>query len=230
MTNINNPAHTTPQSRWEATVDEAAQSLRAYDVHASVEGPSIAQAANEFSEFFKGQWSKIMQELGSEYLAGADAERLGDSALDEIVASTFGVATEQGGQLAKGDLRPAVMSANRLSAENIMATRDRCAATQPVQVVPYRFNGAGEIRFSVIKQAPDIENLVLEGGGAKAHEVFADPVTGASSLSPEEREAFLRAGPPNPQAFANSEGVVDRPLHQAAVQFYEEAARRGASS
>jgi predicted acylesterase/phospholipase RssA len=167
MTNINNPAHATPQSNWEATVDEAAQSLHAHDVHVPADDPSIAQAANQFSEFFKGQWSKIVQDLGSEHLVGADAEKLGDSALGEIVASTFGAATAQGGQFAKGDLRRTVVSANRLAAENIMATRDRYAATQPVQVVPYRFNGTDKIRFSVIKPAPDIENLVLKGGGAK---------------------------------------------------------------
>jgi hypothetical protein len=53
---------------------------------------------------------------------------------------------------------------------------------------------------------------------------------GTLSLSPEQRAAFLHAGPPNPQAFANSEGVVDGRLHQAAVQFYQEAARLGTSS
>ena len=52
-----------------------------------------------------------------------------------------------------------------------------------------------------------------------------NPASGASSLSQEQRAAFLRAGPPNPQAFANSEGVVDGRLYQAAVQFYREAAR-----
>jgi hypothetical protein len=62
------------------------------------------------------------------------------------------------------------------------------------------------------------------------NEVFTDPASGASSPSPERRAASLHAGPPNPQAFANSEGVVDGRLHQAAMQFYQEAARLGASS
>jgi hypothetical protein len=62
------------------------------------------------------------------------------------------------------------------------------------------------------------------------NEVFIDPASAARSLSPEQRAAFLRAGPPNPQAFANSEGVVDGRLHQAAVQFYREAARLDTSS
>jgi hypothetical protein len=62
------------------------------------------------------------------------------------------------------------------------------------------------------------------------NEVFTDPASGARSLSPEQRTAFLRAGPPNPQAFANSEGVVDGRLHQAALQFYQEAARLDTSS
>jgi len=61
-------------------------------------------------------------------------------------------------------------------------------------------------------------------------EIFTDPASGASSLSPDERTAFLHAGPPNPQMFANSDGVVDDRLHQAAVQFYEEAARLSISS
>lgn len=57
------------------------------------------------------------------------------------------------------------------------------------------------------------------------YEIFIDPASGASSLSPEERTAFLHAGPPTPEAFADSEGVVDDRLHLAAMQFYEEAAR-----
>jgi hypothetical protein len=62
------------------------------------------------------------------------------------------------------------------------------------------------------------------------NEVVTDPTSGPSSLSPEQRAAFLHAGPPNPQAFANSEGVVGGRLHPAAVRFYEEAARLGTSS
>jgi hypothetical protein len=62
------------------------------------------------------------------------------------------------------------------------------------------------------------------------YEIFADLASAASSLSPDERTAFLHAGPPNPKAFANSDGIVDERLHQAAVQFYEEAARLNTSS
>jgi hypothetical protein len=61
-------------------------------------------------------------------------------------------------------------------------------------------------------------------------EIFTDPASAASSLSLHERAAFLRAGPPNPRAFANSDGIVDERLHQAAMQFYEEAARLSTSS
>jgi predicted acylesterase/phospholipase RssA len=167
MTNINNPADTTPQSRWEATVDDAVKSLNAPDSGAKAGDQSLAQAANAFSEFFQGQWSRTAQELGSANLAGPDAARMGSEALEDIVASTFGIANAPGGSLAKGDVRNAVVNANRLAAEKIMTTRQQFGATQPVQVVPFRFNGTDEIRFSVMKQAPDIENLVLRGGGAK---------------------------------------------------------------
>ena len=167
MPNIKDAADMTPQSRWEATVDEAVTSLNAPDSRARADGQSLARATNEFSEFFQGQWSKTAQELGSGELAGPDGARMGNHALEDIVASTFGIVTAQGGLSAKGDVRGAVMNANRLGAEKIIATRQRYGETQPVQVTPFRFNGTDQIRFSVIKRAPDIENLVLRGGGAK---------------------------------------------------------------
>jgi predicted acylesterase/phospholipase RssA len=167
MPNIRDAADMTPQSRWEATVDEAVTSLNAPDSRAKAGDQSLAQAAGEFSEFFQGQWSRTAQELGSADLAGPDGARMGNHALEDIVASTFGIATPPGGALAKGDVRSAVVNANRLAAEKIIATRQQYGGTQPVQVAPFRFNGTDEIRFSVIKQAPDIENLVLRGGGAK---------------------------------------------------------------
>jgi Patatin-like phospholipase len=167
MPNINDATDMTPQSRWEATVDEAVKSLNAPDSDAKAGDQLLAQAKNEFSEFFQRQWSRTAQELGSAHLAGPDAARMGNDALEDIVASTFGIATAQGGSLAKGDVRSAVVNANRLAAEKIIATRQRFGGTQPVQVVPFRFNGTDQIRFSVIKRAPAIENLVLRGGGAK---------------------------------------------------------------
>jgi predicted acylesterase/phospholipase RssA len=167
MPNIKDAADTTPQSRWEATVDDAVTFLNAPDSRAKAGDQSLAQATGEFSEFFQGQWSRTTQELGSGDLAGPDGPRMGDHALEDIVASTFGIVTAQGGPPAKGDVRSAVVNANRLAAEKIMATRQQYGATQPVQVAPFRFNGTDEIRFSVIKEAPDIENLVLRGGGAK---------------------------------------------------------------
>jgi hypothetical protein len=167
MPNINDAADMTPQSRWEATVDEAVKSLNAPDSRAKAGDRSLARAANAFSEFFRGQWSRTAQELGSRDLAGPDAARMGNDALEDIVALTFGIATAQGGSLAKGDVRSAVVNANHLAAEKLIATRQRYGETQPVQVVPFRFNGTDQIRFAVIKQAPEIENLDLRGRGAK---------------------------------------------------------------
>jgi predicted acylesterase/phospholipase RssA len=168
MPNINDAADMTPQSRWEATVDEAVKSLNAPDSRAKAGDQSLAQAADAFSEFFRGQWSRTARELGSGELAGPDAARMGNDALEDIVALTFGIATAQGGSLAKGDVRSAVVNANHLAAEKLIATRQRYGETQPVQVVSFRFNGTDQIRFAVIKQAaPEIENLVLRGGGAK---------------------------------------------------------------
>jgi predicted acylesterase/phospholipase RssA len=167
MPNINDAADMTPQSRWEATVDEAVKSLNVLNSRAKAVDQSLAQAANEFFEFFQGQWSRSAQELGSADLAGPDAARMGNDALEDIIASTFGIATAPGGSLAKGDVRSAVVNANRLAAEKIIATRQQYGETQPVQVVPFRLNGTDQIRFAVIQQAPEIENLVLRGGGAK---------------------------------------------------------------
>lgn len=163
MPNINDAADMTLQSRWETTVDEAVTSLDAPDSRAKVGDQSLVHAANEFSGFFQGLWSKIARELGSEDLAGPDAARMGNDALEDIFASTFGIASAQGGSVTKGD----VLNANRLAAEKIIAARQRYGETQPVQVVPFRSNGTDEICFSVIKQAPAIEDLVLRGGGAK---------------------------------------------------------------
>ena len=118
MPNIKDAADMTPQSRWEATVDEAVRSLNALNSRAKAVDQSLAQSANAFSEFFQGQWSRTAQELCSADLAAPDAARTGRDALEDIVASTFGIATDQ-------------------------------------------------IRFAVIKEAPEIENLVLRGGSAE---------------------------------------------------------------
>ena len=104
MPNINDTTDPTPQSRWEATVDEAVKFLNAPDSRAKAGDHSLSQAVNEFSEFFQGQWSRTAQQLGSEQLAGSDAARMGHDALEDIVASTFGIVTGQGGSLAKGDV------------------------------------------------------------------------------------------------------------------------------
>ena len=52
------------------TVDEAVKSLNAPDSRAKAGDQSLAQAANEFSEFFRGQWLRTAEELGSGELAG----------------------------------------------------------------------------------------------------------------------------------------------------------------
>jgi predicted acylesterase/phospholipase RssA len=127
MPNIKDAADMTPQSRWEAMIDEAVKSLNALDSRAKAVDQSIAQAAYAFSEFFQGQRSRTAQELVSEDLAGPDAARMGNDALEDILedilASTLGIATAQGGSLANGDVRSAVVNANRFAAEKIMATR-----------------------------------------------------------------------------------------------------------
>jgi predicted acylesterase/phospholipase RssA len=118
MPNIKDAADMTPQSRWEATIDEAVRSLNALNSRAKAVDQSLAQAADAFSEFFQGQLSRTAQEPGSADLAAPDAARMGNDALEDIVASRLGIATDQ-------------------------------------------------IRFAFIKQAPEIENLFLRGGGAE---------------------------------------------------------------
>src|SRR5207244_12544831 len=54
-------------------------------------------------------------------------------------------------------------------------------------------------------QMRTVEAIALRQNQA-TNEVFTDPASGASSLSAEERAAFLHAGPPAPESFANSEG------------------------
>ena len=152
MPNIKDAADMTPQLRWEATVDEAVRSLNALNSRARAVDQSLAQAADAFSEFFQGQWSRTAQEPGSADLAAPDAVRMGN-ALEDIAASILGTATAPSGSLAKGDVRS--------------ATRQRYEEKEPVQVLPFRFNATDQIRFAVIRQAPEIENLVLRGGGAE---------------------------------------------------------------
>jgi predicted acylesterase/phospholipase RssA len=151
MPNIKDAADMTPQSRWEATVDEAVRSLNALNSRAKAVDQSLAQAADAFSEFFQGQWSGTSQESGSADLAAPDAARMG-SALEDIAASILGIATAPSGSLAKGDV--------------LSAARQRYEKREPVQVLSFRFNATDQIRFAVIKQAPETENPVMRGGGA----------------------------------------------------------------
>jgi predicted acylesterase/phospholipase RssA len=152
MPNIKDAADMTPQSHWEATVDEAVRSLNALNSRAKAVDRSLAQAADAFSEFFQGQWSRIAQEPGSAELAARDTARMGN-ALEDIAASILGVATAPSGSLAKGDA--------------LGATRQRYEEKEPIQVLPFRFDATDQIRFADIKQAPEIENLALRGGGAE---------------------------------------------------------------
>jgi predicted acylesterase/phospholipase RssA len=156
MSNIHD-AHVTPQSRWEATVDEAVHDLTGRDARRTATGPSIAKAMDEFEDFVRDQRASLPVAHG----APPDA-RLSDEAIDDILAASFGTGH---GPLTKGDLGRAVVTANRAATEQLLAGHDSGEAMRGPQVVPFRVGN--DIRFSVIKPAPDVENLVLRGGGGK---------------------------------------------------------------
>lgn len=171
----------TNQSRWEGIVNKAADQAQKSGVKGFFEGlkekvtgaPTKSQAevtatSDRFLTAFNEKLQNLGHELGLDPTEFQKLQQQGRASLSDIVHSTFDYAQNTGsGTMTKESLGLAVLTANTAATRTIIELRNEFGeSTRPPQITPFR-DSEGNIKFNVTKTAPQLESLILRGGGAK---------------------------------------------------------------
>jgi len=178
MTHIDN---STVQSRWQTTVDHAekqgqSSGIKDWFKSTFTKTPTrtesqVGQTAQQFTRAFGENVQKLGRELGLNPKEMQALKEKGDKTLQDIVKSTFGFAQNAGvtknASINKQALDIAVLTANTLGTRMVTEFRsENVGPPRPPSITPFK-DSEGNYKLNVMKNAPQLETLVLRGGGAK---------------------------------------------------------------
>jgi predicted acylesterase/phospholipase RssA len=153
----------TARSAWETEVDQASKFPENTEVWKSRSPRQINALRKSFEESYNSLLDTFPEDVvpkESQESFRADAAKL----FDDIVRHSFDAAPKKSGRIPELMARQAILKAN-LGAQDAL-NKLRAKYAQPdmrPQVVPFR----DTTQVALIKKAPQLETLVLSGGGAK---------------------------------------------------------------
>ena len=163
-------------SSWQATVGQAEANPTRWDKFTGLFKPptrsdgDVVKAQVQFGADFQRQVRTLGRGLTPQARAGLEASAV--AKFSEIVKGTLDQARgRETGQVSQPVLRQAILQANQkaqvaLMQLQVQALQAKVGSTGPADIRPQAFARPGG-GITVIRQAPQIENLVLRGGGAK---------------------------------------------------------------
>jgi|SoiMethySBSTD1v2_1073268.scaffolds.fasta_scaffold02941_11 predicted acylesterase/phospholipase RssA len=162
-------------NQWDNTVDKArveGDKKPGLFQKTPTSTPEHLQAkSEEFKGAFTEKLNQTIQDLGLSPKESKALMEKGGRALEDIVKSTFefakGAGKMDGGKISKQALDIAILTANTVATRMLNDLRsEHGSPPQPPKVTPFK-DSEGNVRLGITKSSPQIETLVLKGGGMK---------------------------------------------------------------
>jgi predicted acylesterase/phospholipase RssA len=176
------PPSITPQSQWDSTVDKArlqggepagiVDKIKNLLTKTPTSSPeNLQNKSQEFKSAFQEKLTQVVQDLGLDPEESKALMAKGERALEDIVKSTFdfakGAGAMDGGKINKQALDIAIVTANTVATRMLNDLRSEHGEPPPPPQVNSYKDSEGNIRLNITKPNPQIETLVLKGGGMK---------------------------------------------------------------
>lgn len=159
----------TVSMQWANTIESSRAATGTFsklvERNSNASSDKVDKTEKLFVSYFSDRINKLGGELGIPLNQRQALNNAGLSALKEIMSETFDRAPE--GKMKLKDFKELVKQANTLAFEKLSELDKTFGAPQTSpQIIPFKTK-EGEVKITVMKPAPPIENLVLRGGGAK---------------------------------------------------------------